>query len=226
MSSRVNSGRARIARKSARRPSARTRRPEETRARILDAAWGEFSDKGLGGARVDAIAARAGANKRMIYHYFASKAGLYLAVLERAYDRIRGHERELAVEDCAPEEGIRRLVAYNFDFCRDNPDFIRLLNNENLHKARHLAKSRQVQAVNLPVIDTIRRILDRGVQAGIFRDGVDALDLYLTIAALGFFYFSNIHTLSVVFGRNLADPSAIAARRQVHEDVVLGHLRP
>ncbi|MGE0718583.1 MAG: TetR/AcrR family transcriptional regulator [Alphaproteobacteria bacterium] len=193
---------------------------------MLDAAWAEFSAKGLGGARVDAIADRAHSNKRMIYHYFGSKAGLYLAVLERAYDRIRGHERTLAVEDCPPEEGIARLVAYNFDFCRDNPDFIHLLANENLHRARHLAKSTSVRATNLPVIATIARLLERGAAAGVFRNGIDALDLYLTIAALGYFYFSNIHTLSVVFGRALADPDAAVRRCAVNVEVVLRYLRP
>lgn len=204
----------------------RPRQPEETRGRLLDAAWAEFSAKGLGGARVDAIAARAAANKRMIYHYFGSKTGLYLAVLEQAYDRIRGHERALAVEDCPPAEGIARLVAYNFAFCRDNPDFIHLLANENLHRARYLAKSDKVRQVNLPVIDAIGRILARGAGDGSFRPGIDPLDLYLTIAALGYFYFSNIHTLSVVFGRDLALPEATAARSALHVDLVLRYLRP
>lgn len=208
------------------RAAARPRQPEETRARLLEAAWAEFSAKGLGGARVDAIAAEAGANKRMIYHYFGSKAGLYLAVLEQAYDRIRGHERALAVEDCPPAEAIGRLVAYNFAFCRDNPGFIHLLANENLHRARHLAKSGKVRQVNLPVIDTIARILERGAAEGAFRPGVDALDLYITIASLGYFYFSNIHTLSVVFGRDLALPETTAARSDLHVDLVLRYLRP
>lgn len=204
----------------------RPRDPEETRARLLEAASTEFSLKGLGGARVDAIALGAGANKRMIYHYFGSKAGLYLAVLEQAYDRIRGHERALAVEDCPPAEGIARLVAYNFAFCRDNPDFMHLLANENLHRARHLVKSAKVRQVNLPVIDTIGRLLARGEAEGVFRPGVDPLDLYITIAALGYFYFSNIHTLSVVFGRDLAQPATVAARSDLHVDLVLRYLRP
>lgn len=204
----------------------RPRQPEETRARLLEAAWAEFSAKGLGGARVDAIADHAATNKRMIYHYFGSKAGLYLAVLEQAYDRIRGHEQTLAVEDCPPAEGIGRLVAYNFAFCRDNPGFIHLLANENLHRAHYLAKSGKVRQVNLPVIDTIGRILARGVADGAFRPGIDPLDLYITIAALGYFYFSNIHTLSVVFGRDLALPDTIAARSELHVDLVLRYLRP
>ncbi|BBK33703.1 TetR family transcriptional regulator [Allostella humosa] len=206
--------------------SVRARHPEETRQRLLEAAWDEFSAKGLGGARVDAIARRAAANKRMIYHYFGSKAGLYLAVLELAYDRIRGHERALALEDCPPAEGIARLVAYNFDFCRDNPGFIHLLANENLHHARHLARSDKVRQVNLPVIDTIGRLLARGAAEGVFRPGIDPLDLYITIAALGYFYFSNIHTLSVVFGRDLALPDTVAVRSDLHVDLVLRYLRP
>jgi AcrR family transcriptional regulator len=82
---------ARIAqRTSRRRPSVRD--PVRTRAAILAAATAEFASKGLKGARVDTIARRAGANKRMIYHYFADKEGLYLAALEATYAAIRTAE--------------------------------------------------------------------------------------------------------------------------------------
>jgi len=202
------------------------RHPADTRARILAAAWTEFADKGIGGARVDQIARRARTNKRMLYHYFGNKAALYLAVLERAYDLIRGHERDLALPGDDPVEGMRRLIAYNFAFCRDQPDFIRLLNTENLHKARHLARSPRARAVNLPVIETIGRLLDDGAARGVFRRGVDPLDLYISIAALGYFYFSNLHTLSAVFGRALAEPATIEARREHQVEVILGYLRP
>ncbi len=201
------------------------RQPARTREQILRAAVVEFAGKGLGGARVDQIARRAGANKRMLYHYFGNKRDLFLAVLERIYDDIRHAEAKLHLEELDPETAMRRLVAFSFDYCRGNPHFIHLLNSENLHGAQHLKRSSRIREMNSPLIVLIGRILERGEAAGLFRKTVDPVQLYISIAALGFFYFSNIHTLSTVFGRNLSKPDAIGRRRRHAEDVILGYLR-
>ena len=200
--------------------------PERTREEILRAAMAEFADKGLGGARVDVIARRAAANKRMIYHYFSSKEALFLAVLERTYDDIRRDEAALNLEELDPVSGMRRLVEFSFGYFTDHPHFIRLLNSENLHGARHLRKSARIRELNSPLIEMIRRILRRGQKAGAFRARIDPVQLYISIAALGYFYFANIHTLSTVFGRDLSSPKLIHARRRHAVDVVLGYLRP
>ena len=202
------------------------RQPERTRQAILDAATAEFSSRGLGGARIDAIAKRAGTNKRMIYHYFGNKEAMFLAVLENAYEQIRTMESELHLEEMEPAAAMRKLVHFTFNYFVNNQHFVALLNSENLHRARHLAKSGKVRQVNLPVIDTIAGLLARGEADGSFRAGIDPLDLYITIAALGYFYFSNIHTLSVVFGRDLAAPETTARRSALHVDVILRYLRP
>ncbi len=201
------------------------RQPERTREQILRAAVVEFAEKGLGGARVDQIANRAGANKRMLYHYFGNKQDLFLAVLERIYDDIRHAEAELHLEELDPETAMRRLVAFSFDYCRGNPHFIHLLNSENLHGARHLKQSSRIREMHSPLIALIDRIFERGATAGLFRKGIDPVQLYISIAALGFFYFSNIHTLSTVFGRDLSKPAAIERRRRHAEDVILGYLQ-
>lgn len=202
------------------------RHPERTRERILRAAIVEFTAKGLSGARVDQIARRAGANKRMLYHYFGGKQDLFLAVLERIYDDIRRAEAELHLEELDPETAMRRLVGFSFDYCRDNPPFIHLLNSENLHGARHLRRSSRIREMHSPLIALIGRLLRRGAAVGRFRKRVDPVQLYISIAALGFFYFSNIHTLSTVFGRDLSNVPAIEERRRHAEDVILGYLRP
>ena len=200
--------------------------PERTREEILQAAMAEFSDKGLGGARVDVIARRAAANKRMIYHYFRSKEALFLAVLERTYDDIRRDEAALNLEELDPVSGMRRLIEFSFGYFTDHPHFIRLLNSENLHGARHLKKSARIREMNSPLIEMIRRILRRGQKAGAFRTRIDPVQLYISIAALGYFYFANIHTLSTVFGRDLSSPKLIHERRRHAVDMVLGYLRP
>jgi AcrR family transcriptional regulator len=211
-----------------RRPRAQLARraPERTREQILQAAIREFADKGLGGARVDAIAARAGANKRMLYHYFGSKSDLFLAVLERVYDDIRRAETELHLEALAPAAAMRKLVEFSFGYFIANPHFIPLLNSENLHRARHLKRSRRIREMHSPLVAMISRMLERGRASGEFRGDVDPVQLYVSIAALGYFYFANMHTLSTIFGRDLSAPRRIAERKRHAADMVLGYLRP
>jgi AcrR family transcriptional regulator len=199
---------------------------DRTQAAILAAATHEFARFGLGGARVDRIAARARTNKRMLYYYFGSKDGLFLAVLEAAYARIRSAEQTLSLLDVPPGEGVRRLVRFTWQYYIDNPEFLTLLNSENLHRAQHLRRSREVRAMNSPLIETLREVLRRGRRSGAFRGGVDALQLYISIAALSYFYLGNNHTLSAVFGRDLATPPAREERLAHMVEVVLGYLRP
>ena len=202
------------------------RDPDATRAKILAAAWHEFAQKGFAGARVDAIADRSRANKRMIYHYYGDKEGLFVAVLEAAYDRARSAEQALDLEHMEPVAAMRRMVEFTFDSFIADRTFIQLLNNENLYKARHLKKSARVRQMHSPLIGMIGGILSRGEKAGVFRGGVDPAQLWISIAALGYFYFSNIHTLSTIFGRDLEDEKALADRRRHIVELVLESLRP
>jgi TetR/AcrR family transcriptional regulator len=203
----------------------RRRDPDRTREAILIAAQHEFAAKGLSGGRVDAIARRARANKRMIYHYFGNKDGLYLAALERVYEELRGTERTLELAHLAPEAAIRRLVEFSFDYSRRHPELISLINNENLHSARHLRKSKKVRELHSPFVALIGDILRRGVAQGTFRPGLDPVELYITIAALGYFYLSNNRTLSTIFGRDLGSPAACRRRMRHNVDVVLHAIR-
>ena len=205
-------------------PGKRARDPERTRTSILDAATREFARHGLGGARVDRIAARAGANKRMLYYYFGDKDGLFRAVLEHAYARIRAAEQALRLLDVPPPDGVRRLVEFTWHYYLSHPEFITLLNSENLHRGQHLRRSRHISTMNSPVIATLAEILKRGADAGEFRRGVDPLQLYVSIAALAYFYLSNNHTLSAVFGRDLTTRVARAERLAHMIDIVLGYL--
>jgi AcrR family transcriptional regulator len=202
------------------------RDPDGTRERILRAAVAEFSSKGLGGARVDEIAARAGANKRMLYHYFGNKDDLFLAALESVYADIRHAELTLNLADLEPVEAMRALILFTWDYFLANPHFIPMLNSENLHRARHLARSSEIQAMHSPLIELLAGILARGAANGTMRTGVDPMQLYISIAALGYFYLSNIHTLSVIFSRDFQSEEEMARRRDHMLEVILGYLRP
>lgn len=202
------------------------RDPERTRAAILAAAIEEFTARGLDGARVDDIAERSGVNKRMIYYYFGDKGGLYLAVLEATYADIRNAEMQLHLTDLEPLAAMRELVAFTWRYFIDHPEFLSLLGTENLHRARHLKTSDKIRDLHSPLVGNITTLLQRGVRAKVFRRGVDPVQLYVTIASLGFFYLSNRHTLSTIFGRELTAPDALAERGRHIEDVVLGYLRP
>jgi TetR/AcrR family transcriptional regulator len=200
------------------------RDPDATRARILDAAVAEFAAKGLGGARVDEIAARAGANKRMLYHYFGNKDDLFLAALERVYEEIRAAEQALDLELLPPLAAMRALVEFTFDYFTLRPEFVTLLNSENLHKARHLKRSERIAAMHSPLIALIDGILTRGVARREMRAGVDPMQLYISIAGVSYFYHSNIHTLSTIFLRDFKGEAERTRRREHVVEVILGYL--
>ena len=202
----------------------RQRDADRSQAIILAAARDEFAECGLGGARMDRIAERAGLNKRLIYYYFEDKEKLFQAVLEQAYRDIRDEERQLRLLDLKPAEAVRRLVEFTWNYYLAHPEFLTLLNSANLHKARHLQASRRARQMNSPLIETLAEILERGRKDGSFRGGVDPLQLYVSIAGLSYFYLSNSHTLSAIFGRDLLSSKAKNERLAHMCDVILGYL--
>lgn len=218
---------------SAKRPigrSAETPRPEgkpneeKVRDAILNAAIGEFFEHGFGGARVDAIAARAKTNKRYLYVYVGNKEAIWLAALERVYAIMRAGERELNLENLAPDEGMRQLIRFNFRFHVEHPEFISMLNDENRQKARNLRRSTKAQKMYSPLLGWIEGWLQRGEKAGLFRSGVDPVQLYISIAALSYFYCSNQHTLSVIFGQDLGSKREMLRREEHVVSVIMGYL--
>jgi AcrR family transcriptional regulator len=206
-----------------RRPAVRD--AEATKQRILNASRAEFARHGYSGARVDRIARAARANKRMLYYHVGNKDALYLEALETAYADIRAAEQELRLEDMEPLEAIERLVRFTWNYFLENPEFIALLNTENLHKAKHLKRSRQIGSMNSPVVATVGRILEEGVKRRLIRPGIDPLQLYISIASLCYFYLSNLHTLTVVFDGGLKEQAALDARVAHVVDLVLNGLR-
>src|SRR6516164_7989624 len=204
----------------------RRRNPEATRNKLLTAARREFANSGLAGARVDEIAARAGVNKQLVYHYFGDKDALYLAVLEWVYEEIRSHERNLNLAGLPPRKAIRKLIESSFDHLAAHPDFILLLNDENRGGARHVRGSRRLPAMHSPLVSMVSKILREGVRTGAFRRGINPVHLYISIAGLSYFYFSNTPTLSAIFGTDLSSPAQRRARRRHVVDLVMHSLRP
>ena len=200
---------------------ARTRDAEATRGRILAAAKEEFARLGLGGARVDVIAEKADANKRMIYHYFGSKEDLFAAVLEEAYLDIRGAEKKLRLDGLPPREALRTLVTFTWRYYLDNPEFIRLVNSANLHRARHLQGSERLRDASRQFTGMVRGILDRGVAEGTFRDGIDPVQLNTTIAAIGYYYLTNRFTGEYLFEREYMTEDALNDRLEFNIQTVM-----
>jgi AcrR family transcriptional regulator len=207
-------------------PAPRTRDPEQTRRGILDAAFAEFAAKGLSGARVDEIAARTRTTKRMIYYYFGSKEGLYAAVLEEHYGGIRDSERALGLDDLSATEALRRLVELTFDYHADHPEFVRLVAVENIHEARHVKASPSIPRRNAGIIRTISTLLARGGDEGVFRRGLDPLELHMLISGFCFYRVSNRHTLGAIFGRDIADGQQRAAQKRMIVEAVLRYVSP
>ena len=200
---------------------ARSRDADATRARILEAAKKEFARLGLGGARVDQIADEAQANKRMIYHYFGSKEDLFQYVLEEAYLDIRNAEQELRLSHLPPRKALETLVRFTWTYYLDNPEFITLVNSENLHRARHLEGSERIRVASRRFTTMVKDILDRGVAEGIFRPGIDPVQLNITIAAIGYYYLTNRFTGSIIFERDLMAAEALEARLAFNIDTIM-----
>lgn len=200
---------------------ARTNDPQKTKADILRIAFEEFSSNGYAGARIDKIAARTSTSKRMLYYYYESKDGLYRAVLNEYYRRLRTAERALKLEGKPPLIALAELVSFTFDYHNNNPDGVRLILDENIHNGRTVSGLPDVEGLNVAIIRSVRDICDRGERSGAIRPHLDPIDLYQTIAALSFFNISNRYTFSKIFQRDMTSTEALAARRALVVETVL-----
>ena len=203
------------------KPALRKRDSSATKKRILDAAKKEFSNKGLGGARMDEIALKSKANKRMIYHYFGNKEALFMKTLEDAYVDIRSAEQGLNLIELDPEDALITLVKFTWDYYLKNPEFITLVNSENLHKGKHLKKSKIIEDISNKFVSMVGAILDKGVESGQFRAGIDPVQLNITIAAIGYYYLTNKHTGAIVYQRELDSKDAYDERLNFNIETIL-----
>ena len=201
------------------------RNAEQTKERILASAMAEFAAKGFDGARLDAIVKKAKVNINLVYHYFGSKEGLFLAVMEAAYQTMRAHHGEIEIKGKDPVEAMSSLMRRTFRIFADFPEIIGLLNSENLYQAKHIAKSPHIRELYNPLLSTIGEVLDRGVAAGVFRPGVDPKELFISINGEGYFYLSNRYTLGFILDENLLDEARMARREEHIVEVILSYLR-
>jgi AcrR family transcriptional regulator len=201
-------------------PRALQARAVETREAILKAATGVFAKHGFSGGRVEQISRLAKTHDRMIYYYYGSKEKLFIEVLETTYQRLNDAEAALKIDLADPLEALRTVVRFNWRYFLEHPEFITLLNSENLHQGRHVKKSTKVAQLSSPAVNVLAKILKAGTQQGLFRKDISARELYLTIAALGYFYLSNRHTLSAFLNTELLKKSAIVRWRELMVDTV------
>jgi AcrR family transcriptional regulator len=209
----------------AEKPAPKARDADLTRRRILTAATAEFGRKGLGGARVDEIARRSRSNQRMIYHYFGSKDLLFTAVLEAAYSDIRAAEQKLHLDELDPTEAIATLVRFTWNYYLEHPEFLSLVNSENLHGARHLKTSDAIRKMSGKFVQMVKAILDRGVATGEFREGIDPVQLNITIAAIGYYYLTNRFTGSILFDRDFMARENLESRLAFNLETILRLVR-
>ena len=205
----------------ARKGGVREQSAQATRETLLKAAIKVFGKQGLNGARVEQISRAAKSHDRMIYYYFGSKEALFVAVIEETYRRFNEAEARLALELAQPVQALRDVIAFMWGYYQKHPEFITLLNSENLHRGRHIGKSSKAGEYSSPALEVLSRVLGSGVQAGLFRPELRARDVYLMIASMGYFYLSNRYTLSTFLGESLEDPAALAQWQQFITDAVL-----
>lgn len=210
----------------ARKTGVREQAAQTTRDNILKAATKVFARYGYEGGSVEKISKAAKSYDRMIYYYFGSKEGLFIEVLEEAYRRMNDAESRLDLDTGNPLEALQAVIRFVVGYYRKHPDFVTLLNTENLHKGKHIAKSMRAREYSSPAIEVIRRVLDSGQAQGVFRQDIAARDVYLLIAATGYFYMSNRHTLSAFLGEDLETPEAMASWELFVIDSVLRTVAP
>jgi AcrR family transcriptional regulator len=198
--------------------------PQANRARILAAAEDEFASRGYEGASMDAIAARTHTTRALINYYFGAKEKLYIAVLEQAYAGIRDAEAQLELDDLPPDEAIRRVVEFTYNYYVTRQSYVRLVVAENQARGRHLRKSKVMRTLNRPIIELLTRVIERGQRAGRFRRGVDPVEVHKAIAALGIFNVSNQYTFGAIFQREMGARGDIAKRREIVAEMVLAYL--
>ena len=203
------------------REGAATERAVRTQGDILKVATSEFAANGYAGARVDEIAARTRTTKRMIYYYFGSKEGLYLAVLERVYAQIRQVERGIHIGELTPDDALRTIAEATYEHHTTHEAFIQLVSIENIHRAEHLRQSPTILRENATAITLLEEVIDRGVIAGIFRDDVDAVDVHMMISAYACFHVANRHTIAAIFDRDMLDPGLQDSHRRLIGDMVV-----
>jgi AcrR family transcriptional regulator len=198
---------------------------QDSREEILAVATQEFAQRGLSGARVDEIAARTRTSKRMIYYHFSGKEGLYRAVLERVYSEIRLVESQLDLDSLPPAEAMTRIVELTFDYDESHPEFITLVNVENVNRGKSITKLPGVHKRYSNILQIMARVLERGVASGVFRSDVTPIDVRLVMAALCYFRVSNRYTFGALFDCNLADPVLRARHRHMIVDAVQRFLK-
>ncbi|NQX11200.1 TetR family transcriptional regulator [Microbacteriaceae bacterium VKM Ac-2855] len=205
-------------------PAVRRRNAVRTKESILRAATAEFANSGFAGARVDEIANLTSTTKRMIYYYFRSKEGLYLAVMEAAYAVIRTLERDLNVDDLPPVDALRSLAESTYEHHTSHRDFVRLVAIENVHRAEHIRSSQAIRDLNSTAVETIERVLARGVATGVFRADLDALDVHMMISAFSVFHVANRYTFRVLFERDLLDVDRHERYRRLAGEMIVATL--
>jgi TetR/AcrR family transcriptional regulator len=196
-----------------------------SKEKIIKAAITEFALKGLDGARVDEVARRSGVNKTLLYQYVGNKDHLFTAALEAAYQSIRERQREFLARQLDPETGVRQLVQLLMSIWVEHPEFGKLLASENFHGGKHVKRSKLIGEMYQQLVDALTDLLRRGVAQGVFRSGIDAIDLYISISSLSAYYVAHQHTLNAIFHIDALQPCRLQQRENHIVDMILRYVR-
>jgi AcrR family transcriptional regulator len=199
----------------------RAKQAQDTRAKLLKAAIRVFAKQGYASGRIESISKAARSHDRMIYYYFGSKERLFIEVLETIYAQFDEAESRLDLDYDDPVRGLSQMAEFVWTYYLDHPEFVTLLSSENLHQGRHAKQSSKLQEIAARTIAVLQRLLDRGQSKGVFRQGVRARDVYVTIASLSYFYLSNQYTLGAFLGEPMMERDALVHWKEVMRETVL-----
>jgi len=191
-------------------------------ARILEAATAEFAARGYDGARIEAIARRAGVNKALLYYYFPNKGELYRRLVLEHLTAAGATLEGAAAGAPPPREAIERMILSLFEVLRARPEISDFVMREVLNGWGHLADEdfQVVFRTSRPISEAV----ERGIERGEFRPVVPLFVHLLVMASLNFFMISRAARArgARLVGNPMIDPEPAAFARFVADMVTRG----
>lgn len=187
---------------------------------ILQAAIREFAQRGIAGARTDAIANAAQVNKALLYYYYRDKETLYGAALDHAFGQMGEHLMKVLDRNLSPREKVLTYVGEYFDYIAShkfNRDLVQMEMMRSGHGSPHL--KRIAKLYFQPLYRRLSEVIHQGIAGGEFR-AINPLQFVPSMVALVVFYFISAPVMKTVAGFDPLSAERIAERRAAVLDVV------
>ncbi len=192
----------------------------ETQRRILDAATEVFAAKGFDGARMKAIALRAGVNPALLHHYFVDKETLHERVIERGLQALSARGLSVLQKKHSPQQAIERWIEVVTDLFHENRALIAIIHRESAAGGPRIKSL--VRKTLAPVADAVVAYLRAGQADGAFRRDLEPRDLVISAMGMISHYFHEWQTIHALWPDETLSGEAVARRKREVTKLLLG----